>query len=129
MLVVQEAIIQDGGVEALVKLLEGGPVSAGTAAAMWALMELCVRNPDGQQALEQHGGLQKVRAPFYGVPCAGQKLRQPMKYSIHCSLQVLLLCGALMGGCNAHASYVNLHSYSSTASCKCRAVHSDLAGC
>ena len=61
LLAVQEAIIQEGGVEALVKLLDGGPVSAGTAAAMWALMELCVRNPGGQQALVQHGGLQKVR--------------------------------------------------------------------
>ena len=46
--------------EALVRLLEGGPVSAGTAAAVWALMELCVRNPAGQQAVMLHGGLQQV---------------------------------------------------------------------
>lgn len=66
---VQDAIIQEGGVEALIKLLDGGPVSAGTAAAMWTLMELCVRNPDGQQALMQHGGLQKVQRILYILRC------------------------------------------------------------
>lgn len=46
--------------EALVKLLDGGPVSAGTAAAVWALMELCVRNEAGQHAVLDRGGLEKV---------------------------------------------------------------------
>ncbi len=47
---------------ALVKLLEGGPVSAGTIASVWALMEICMKNPAGQQELLDHNGLAKVQS-------------------------------------------------------------------
>lgn len=43
------------------RLLDGGPVSAGAGAAAWALMELCHRNPAGQNALLSNGGVEKVR--------------------------------------------------------------------
>lgn len=48
----------------LVKVLDGGPVSAGTIASVWALMEICMKNPAGQQELLQHEGLAKVRPHF-----------------------------------------------------------------
>lgn len=47
---------------ALVKVLDGGPVSAGTAASVWALMEICMKHPAAQQALLEHQGLEKVCA-------------------------------------------------------------------
>lgn len=58
----QEALLEAGGCEALVRLLDGGPVSAGASAAAWALMEVCHRNPTGQNALLSTGGVEKVRA-------------------------------------------------------------------
>ena len=57
---VQASILKEQAVPALVKVLEGGPVSAGTAASVWALMEICMRNPAGQQQLLEHDGLAKV---------------------------------------------------------------------
>ena len=56
----QASILREQAVPALVKVLDGGPVSAGTAASVWALMEICMRNPAGQQELLQHEGLAKV---------------------------------------------------------------------
>lgn len=45
---------------ALVKVLDGGSASAGTIASVWALMEICMKNPAGQQELLEHDGLAKV---------------------------------------------------------------------
>ncbi len=56
----QASILKEQAVPALVKGLDGGPVSAGTAASVWALMEICVKNPEGQQQLLEHEGLAKV---------------------------------------------------------------------
>ena len=58
----QASILREQAVLALVKVLDGGPVSAGTAASVWALMEICMRNPAGQQELLQHEGLAKVHS-------------------------------------------------------------------
>ena len=57
----QASILKEQAVPALVKVLDGGPVSAGTAASVWALMEICMRNPAGQEQLLEHDGLAKVR--------------------------------------------------------------------
>ena len=59
-LLLQASILKEGAVPALVRVLDGGPVSAGTAASVWALMEICVKNPAGQQELLEHQGLAKV---------------------------------------------------------------------
>ncbi len=60
---VQAALLNAGGCESLVRLLDGGPVSAGAGAGAWALMELCHRNPEGQAALLAAGGVDKVGHP------------------------------------------------------------------
>jgi hypothetical protein len=59
-LLLQASILKEGAVPALVRVLDGGPVSAGTAASVWALMEICMKNPAGQQELLEHQGLAKV---------------------------------------------------------------------
>ena len=58
----QASILEEEAMPALVKVLDGGPVSAGTIASVWALMEICMKNPAGQQELLEHEGLAKVRA-------------------------------------------------------------------
>ena len=57
----QASILEEEAMPALVKVLDGGPVSAGTIASVWALMEICMKNPAGQQELLKHEGLAKVR--------------------------------------------------------------------
>ncbi len=75
---------------ALVKVLDGGPVSAGTAASVWALMEICVKNPEGQQQLLEHEGLVKVLPAWPACTHAKHDVHQLMTAMQH--TDTLLCC-------------------------------------
>lgn len=56
----QDAVASAGGIKALVKLLDGGPASPGTAAACWAVVEVATAHPANQDAFRAAGGVAKL---------------------------------------------------------------------